>query len=67
MSGDKKCNCDINTEVLNHDEGYETNKQLLPLTAIAMGDTGASNEYAYHTIGSLQCSGRLDLILYIKQ
>ena len=53
--------------MLNHDEGYETNKELLPLTAIAMGDTDASNEYAYHTIGSLQCSGRLDLILYIKQ
>ncbi|XP_065054059.1 uncharacterized protein LOC135682899 isoform X3 [Rhopilema esculentum] len=56
VSRDKKCNCDINTEVLNHDEGYETNKQLLPLTAIAMGDTDGSNEYAYHTIGSLQCS-----------
>ena len=49
-----KCNCDENSG-LNSDEGYVTKKEDLPLNGIALGDTGHSSEYIYHTIGKLEC------------
>ena len=51
------CNCDSNVDTLLKDEGYVTNSTILPITGIKLGDTGSSTEYAYHTVGSLQCYG----------
>ena len=51
----KKCNCDANSATLTFDEGYVTFKDDLPITKIQWGDTGASSEYAFHTIGRLEC------------
>ena len=52
------CNCDSNVSIVLKDEGYVTNSTMLPITGIKLGDTGSSGEYAYHTIGPLQCFGR---------
>ena len=55
-----KCNCDANLAgVWLRDEGYVTDKNVLPLTEIRLGDTGVWNEYGYHTIGKLECTGEL--------
>ena len=53
----KLCNCDSNVLTVLQDEGYVTNSSILPVTGIKLGDTGSSDEYAYHTVGSLQCYG----------
>ena len=53
------CNCDSNVATVLKDEGYVTNKAFLPLTGIKLGDTGQTGEYAYHTIGPLECFGKL--------
>ena len=51
-----KCNCDSNNNSVLKDEGFVTKKADLPLSGIALGDTGSSwTEYGYHTIGKLQC------------
>ncbi|XP_050418177.1 contactin-associated protein 1-like [Patella vulgata] len=51
------CNCQKNDYVLRADEGYIRYKEDLPITAILIGDTGASSEFAYYTIGNLVCKG----------
>ena len=56
-TGANLCNCDSNVAILLKDEGYVTNATILPITGIRLGDTGSSGEYAYHTVGSLQCYG----------
>ena len=53
------CNCDSNMSTMQKDEGYVTNSSILPVTGIKLGDTGSSGENAYHTIGSLQCFGKI--------
>ena len=51
-----KCNCDINEDgVIYADSGDVTNKEVLPLTGIAVGDTQSSAEILYYTIGPLKC------------
>ena len=59
------CNCDSNVVTVLKDEGYVTNKAFLPLTGIKLGDTGSTSEYAYHTIGPLECFGKL-LVYMVK-
>ena len=52
-----RCNCDYNIESrwLN-DEGFVSLKDDLPLTGIAIGDTGLTNtEIVKYTIGPLRC------------
>ena len=34
------CNCDANDEVEREDSGFITNKHLLPIAAVFVGDTG---------------------------
>ena len=51
----QKCNCDNNNFPPTVDEGYITKKDALPLTAIALGDTGHSGESMNYTIGDVEC------------
>nr|XP_026689783.1 contactin-associated protein like 5-3-like isoform X2 [Ciona intestinalis] len=53
----KKCNCDDNSSS-TADEGYLTNKALLPVTAVMFGDATAPSEAGWHTVGPLECWGR---------
>ncbi|XP_078481990.1 contactin-associated protein-like 4 [Ciona intestinalis] len=54
-----KCNCDQNfNSVTTADEGYLTNKALLPVTAVMFGDATAPGEAGWHTVGPLECWGR---------
>ena len=54
-----KCNCDINNNYDSTwytDEGSVTLKDDLPLTGIAIGDTGSTDmEVVKYTIGALRC------------
>ena len=52
-----KCNCDYNSIVTwLSDEGFVTSKDDLPLTGIAIGDTGSTGiEVIHYTIGPLRC------------
>ncbi|XP_002128249.2 contactin-associated protein 1-like [Ciona intestinalis] len=52
------CNCDRNTVVETSDEGYITDKELLPVIGMAFGDVGDSGEHGWHTLGPLECWGR---------
>ncbi len=56
--GGEKCNCDKNDGVWRKDEGYVTKKEILPLTGIAIGDTGnpSYSERLLYTIGPLFCA-----------
>ncbi len=53
----KKCNCDKNDSQWRMDEGYVTNKYVLPITAIYAGDNGDAkyNEELIYTVGPLIC------------
>jgi len=55
----RKCNCDINNNYgsdWHTDEGLVTLNKDLPLTGIAIGDTGITNdEVVKYTIGPLKC------------
>jgi len=54
-----KCNCDDNTDGLEtSDEGYLTDKDALPVTALQFGDKGDSPEHGWFTLGPLICGGR---------
>ena len=55
---DRKCNCDSNIAEWNSDEGYLTDKESLPVTKMYFGDTGATGEQGYHTLGKLICYGK---------
>ena len=50
-----KCNCDANIHFAVKDEGYITNKDVLPITAVNFGDTGHSFESINYTIGDVEC------------
>ncbi|XP_076823443.1 contactin-associated protein like 5-3-like [Clavelina lepadiformis] len=58
VDSSKKCNCDRNTAPETSDEGYLTDKDALPVTGLFFGDTDASDEFGWHTLGPLICSGR---------
>ena len=50
-----KCNCDKNEYAPTVDEGYITEKDALPLTAVSFGDTGDAGEYINYTISDVEC------------
>ena len=51
------CNCDKNDFVWREDSGLLTEKTHLPVKQLRFGDTSASNEQGYHTLGKLKCYG----------
>ena len=51
------CNCDANDGVWREDSGLLTDKTHLPVKQLRFGDTGASFEQGYHTLGKLRCYG----------
>ena len=51
------CNCDENDVVWREDSGLLTDKTKLPVKQLRFGDTGASHEQGYHTLGKLKCFG----------
>ena len=55
----RKCNCDFNNNYGSEwttDSGDVTAKDVLPLTGIAIGDTGTANvEVVKYTVGPLRC------------
>ena len=51
------CNCDKNDGVWREDSGLLTEKSYLPVSQLKFGDTGASSESGYHTLGKLKCYG----------
>ena len=51
------CNCDKNDDVWREDSGLLTDKTRLPVKQLRFGDTGASSENGYHTVGKLKCYG----------
>ena len=52
-----KCNCDNNVDIWTEDSGYLTDKSTLPVSELRFGDTGAYDEYGFHTLGKLKCWG----------
>ena len=59
-AGNKICNCEKNDNVWRQDDGWLTDKEDLPVTAISVSDTGSSIEKATVTLGPLTCWGRLN-------
>ena len=55
--GNANCNCDAVLKELREDSGYLNDTNTLPVTQLRFGDTGTSNEYAFHTLGKLRCWG----------
>ena len=55
-----KCNCDVNNSTATSDEGFLTDKDILPVTELQFGDLGDSSEHGWFTLGPLICSGRAD-------
>ena len=53
----KACNCDSNDDVWREDSGLLTDKTKLPVKQLRFGDTGGSDEKAYHTLGKFNCYG----------
>ena len=51
------CNCDKNDGTWREDSGLLTEKSHLPVIQLRFGDTGASSEEGYHTLGKLKCYG----------
>lgn len=52
---DNLCNCDVNDHTWRQDDGYLIDKLTLPVSQLALGDTGASYEEGYYTLGPLEC------------
>ena len=51
------CNCDKNDYVWREDSGLLTDKTRLPVKQLRFGDTIASYNEGYHTLGKLTCYG----------
>ena len=52
------CNCEHNPgSGWRSDSGVLTDKTTLPVSQLRFGDTNASHEQAYHTLGKLKCYG----------
>ena len=51
------CNCEKNDGTWREDSGLLTETSHLPVTQLRFGDTGASSEEGYHTLGKLKCYG----------
>ena len=56
-SNGKKCNCYNRGGGWREDSGLLTDKSVLPVTQIRLGDLGDSHEEGYHTLGKLKCYG----------
>ena len=58
-SNGKKCNCynGRSDSGWREDSGLLTDKSVLPVTQIRLGDLNDSNEEGYHTLGKLKCYG----------
>ena len=52
------CNCHSNDNVWRSDEGYITDRDVLPVSKLYFGDTGGHGEMGYHTLGQLTCYGK---------
>ncbi|XP_013392548.1 uncharacterized protein LOC106160472 [Lingula anatina] len=59
VDGRTDCNCNKNDHVWRTDEGYFTDKSLLPIKKFLSGDTGDAGESAYYTVGPLECEPAL--------
>ena len=53
----KICNCSSNDQVWRYDEGYLTDRDVLPVSKLHFSDTGSVGEAGYHTLGKLTCYG----------
>ena len=53
----KKCNCHNHASGWREDSGLLTDKSVLPVTQIRLGDFDQSDEEGYHTLGKLKCYG----------
>ena len=53
----KKCNCHNSASGWREDSGLLTDKSVLPVTQIRLGDLDLSYEEGYHTLGKLKCYG----------
>ena len=58
-SNGKKCNCynGRTDSGWREDSGLLTDKSVLPVTQIRLGDLDDSQEEGYHTLGKLKCYG----------
>lgn len=58
-SNGQKCNCHHNNAGYGwrEDSGLLTDKSVLPVTQISLGDLGDQEEEGYHTLGKLKCFG----------
>ena len=57
-SNGKKCNCYNGGSGWRQDSGLLTDKSVLPVTQIRLGDLDGSREEGYHTLGKLKCYGK---------
>ena len=53
----KKCNCHNSASGWREDSGLLTDKSVLPVTQIRLGDLNSASEEGYHTLGKLKCYG----------
>ena len=56
-SNGKKCNCYNSGKGWREDSGLLTDKSVLPVTQIRLGDLDHTAEEGYHTLGKLKCYG----------
>ena len=56
-AGNEICNCQNNDDVWGEDDGWLTDKEDLPVTAIYVFNTGGNDEFAEVTLGPLTCWG----------
>ena len=65
----KKCNCDNgrSDSGWREDSGLLTDKSVLPVTQIRLGDLDDSQEEGYHTLGKLKCYGVAFILICIVQ
>ena len=57
-TGGTKCNCDNSGKGWYEDSGLLTDKSVLPVTQIRLGDLNDSQEEGYYTLGKLKCYGQ---------
>ena len=59
-SNSKTCNCDYQRSSIGwrEDSGLLTDKSVLPVSQIRLGDLDDSQEEGYHTLGKLKCYGQ---------
>ena len=66
-SNGKKCNCynGRSDSGWREDSGLLTDKSVLPVTQIRLGDLDDSQEEGYHTLGKLKCYGVAYILICI--